>query len=234
MNTTLLVLGPVQQESAPLRRKISSRLRQAIETQALPAGTRLIEKNLCAELNVSRTALRESLRELESEGLLTNGPKGMVVAAISTEEAVNIYAVRGALEALVAEQFTKRASTTAMEFLEVATAILTKAYKARNVDRIVAAKAEFYEALCNGAGNLIALELLTRLNSRINRLRFTSLSRPRRAPASIAEIRELVAALKRRDGEAAKLIATQHVNAAAEAAIGVGCDGVLSERGQDE
>lgn len=217
-----LLLGPVRQESAPLRRKISSRLRQAIETGALPAGTRLVEKSLCTELNVSRTSLRESLRELEAEGLLASGPKGLIVAEIAQEEALNIYAVRGALEALVAEQFVARADDAAMAALETATGILAKAYRARKVEGIVAAKAEFYEVLCTGARNLIALEMLTRVNSRINRLRYLSLSRPRRAPESIAEIRDLVAALKRRDRAAARAIAAHHVNAAAEAALGRG------------
>lgn len=229
-----LLLGPVRQESAPLRRKISSRLRHAIETGELPAGTRLVEKELCAELNVSRTSLRESLRELETEGLLASGPKGLIVAEIPQEEALNIYAVRGALEALVAEQFVARADDAAIAALEVACGILAKAYKARKVESIVAAKAEFYEVLCTGARNLVALELLTRLNSRINRLRFMSLSRPRRAPQSIAEIRSLVAALKRRDAEAARAIATYHVNAAAEAALGGGYAGVSAKGADDE
>jgi DNA-binding GntR family transcriptional regulator len=221
-----LVLGPVQQESAPLRRKISSLLRQAIETQMLPAGTRLIEKNLCQELNVSRTALRESLRELEAEGLITNGAKGMVVAAISAEEAINVYAVRGALEALVVEQFAERADDEAMKALEVSVDILAKSYEQQDVKKIVVAKAEFYEALCNGASNLIALELLTRLNSRITRLRFASLSKSSRLPTSISEIRDLVAALKQRNAGEARAIALRHVSNAAKAAIGNGKDQV--------
>lgn len=210
-----LVLQPVEQVSAPLRRKIKKSLRQAIESQALPAGSRLVEKTLCEELNVSRSALRE----LESDGLVTNGPKGLVVASISGEEAFNIYAVRGALEALVCEQFTKLADAQAIASLEDAAEILAGAYINGDVDGIVAAKGEFYEVLCNGAHNLIAHDMLTRLNSRIRRLRFTSLSRPNRMSASFAEIEELVVALKKRNARAAKRIAELHVRNAARVAL---------------
>lgn len=215
-----LGLGPLQQESAPLRRKIVLALRHAIETGTLTPGERLVEKDLCAELGVSRTSLREALRELESEGLVGNGTKGLVVTEISKEEALNVYAVRGVLEALVVEQFVQRADDNAMSLLETATAVLTKAYKTRKIENIITAKSEFYEALCTGAQNFVVLEILSRLNSRINRLRFASLSQPQRAPTSITEIQELVEALKRRDSKAAKTIAIKHISSAATAALG--------------
>src|SRR5436309_7200276 len=106
---TGLGLAPLRQEAAPLRRKIAATLRRLIETGAVAAGTRLIEKDLCAELAVSRTALREALRELETEGLLTAGARGLTVSGLTTAEAGDIYAVRAALEGMVAEQFVARA-----------------------------------------------------------------------------------------------------------------------------
>ncbi|MFT4095626.1 MAG: GntR family transcriptional regulator [Rhodoblastus sp.] len=227
-------LGPVRQETAPLRRKITSALRRAIESGALPPGSRLVEKDLCAELNVSRTSLRESLRELESEGLVTISAKGLVVTEISASEAQNIYAVRGVLEGLLVEQFARRATDAAMTDLDVAARELTAAYAEGAIDRIMAAKTEFYETLCAGADNFVVLELLSRLNTRINRLRFASLSRPRRAAVSIKEIHELVAALKRRDGAQAREIAVQHIDAAAEAALGSGYLETAVKEGRDD
>jgi DNA-binding GntR family transcriptional regulator len=222
MNKSLLGLSPVQQETAPLRRKIATALRKAIETGALVAGSRLVEKTLCGELNVSRTSLREALRELESEGLVTNGAKGLVVAAISIDEALNVYAVRGALEALLVEQFANRADDQALEDLDVTLAALTKAYKAGRIDGILAAKAVFYQALSDGADNYIVLEMLGRLNTRINQLRVTSLTVPKRAAVSIKELQDLVAALKRRDAAGAREIALRHIEGAAAAALGTG------------
>lgn len=211
---------PVRQEAAPLRRKITSALRRAIETGALAPGSRLVEKDLCAELDVSRTSLRESLRELEAEGLVTNGSKGLVVTAISPHEARNIYAVRGVLEGLLMEQFARDADAPAMARLDTAVTLLAAAYAEGVIERIIAAKADFYAVLCAGADNVIVLELLSRLNTRINRLRFASLSQPLRAKASIAEIFALADALKRRDGAEARRIALAHIDAAACAALG--------------
>lgn len=222
MTKPMLGLEPVRQEAAPLRRKITSALRRAIESGALAPGSRLVEKDLCAELNVSRTSLRESLRELEAEGLVKIGSKGLVVTEISAREAQNIYAVRGVLEAMLVEQFARDATDAAMADLDAAARGLTSAYAEGVIDRIMAAKTEFYETLCAGADNFVVLELLSRLNTRINRLRFASLSRPRRAEASIKEIHELVAALRRRDGAKAREIALQHIAAAADAALGSG------------
>jgi DNA-binding GntR family transcriptional regulator len=231
MNKPLHGLGPVRQEAAPLRRKITSALRRAIETGALAPGSRLVEKDLCAELDVSRTSLRESLRELEAEGLVTNGSKGLIVTAISPQEARNIYAVRGVLEGLLVEQFARQADGDAMARLDVAVADLASAYEEAVIERIIAAKAELYEVLCAGADNFIVLELLSRLNTRINRLRFASLSQPLRAKASIAEIHALADALKRRDAAEARRIALGHIDAAAAAALGAVPKDTASEEG---
>ncbi len=65
-------LSPLAQESAPLRRKLAATLRRLVETGVLKAGQRVIEKDLCAELEVSRTVLREALRLQADEIALWN------------------------------------------------------------------------------------------------------------------------------------------------------------------
>lgn len=215
-----LGLAPLRQEAAPLRRKIAATLRSLIETGALPAGTRLIEKELCAELAVSRTALREALRELESEGLLVAGARGLAVGGLSPAEAADIYAVRAALEGQVAEQFVARADAAALARLEAAADALRRAYEGGPIEPILAAKRDFYDCLCAGAANTVVPELLARLNSRISRLRVRSLADPGRSAASLAEIEALLAALWAGDAAAARAAAIRHVERAAAAALG--------------
>jgi DNA-binding GntR family transcriptional regulator len=171
-------LGPVRQETAPLSRRISSALRHAIEVGTLPPGSRLVEKELCAKLSVSRMSLRETLRELESEGVVAMGPKGLFVTEISHQEAINIYAVRAELEGLLVSQFAERADASAMMELDAAAQKLSGAFKSGEIDFVLATKAEFYEVLCAGAGNPVVLELLRKLNTCVNHLRFASLSHP--------------------------------------------------------
>lgn len=212
-------LDPVLQEAAPLRRKISASLRRAVQMGVLAAGTRLVEKDLCQALNVSRTSLREALRELEAEGLLVRGPRGVAVAQITEAEARNIYSVRAALEGLTAGQFAATASDRDLAALDAVVEALARAYAENDFPAIIAEKDRFYEVLCLGAGNLVVRDLLTRLNSRINRLRSLSRSDPVRGVASLREIRAIAAALKARDAERAKAAAIHHVEMAAEAAL---------------
>ncbi|MBS9477297.1 GntR family transcriptional regulator [Ancylobacter radicis] len=214
-----LGIGPLSQESAPLRRKLVATLRRLIETGALAAGQRLIEKDLTAELGVSRTVLREALRELEADGLLAAGPRGLSVAVLAQGEAENIYAVRAALEAMIARQFCQRADAAGQAALTGAHHNLARAYDSGGLGAILDAKLAFYRALCAGAGNPVALDLLERLNARISLLRARSLVDPGRAQASIREIDALVAALLAREDARAATLAERHVAAAARAAL---------------
>ncbi|MQT15623.1 GntR family transcriptional regulator [Segnochrobactrum spirostomi] len=212
-------IAPIVQESAPLRRKLAATLRRLVETGGLPAGERLFEKDLCAALGVSRTVLREALRELETEGLLVAGPRGLSVAVLGRADAENIYAVRAALEGLVARQFCERADAPAVAALRAAEAALVSAYANGPLPDILDTKLAFYRALCRGAGNDVALELIERLAVRTSLLRARSLNDPARKDASLAEIDALVTALAARDGPRAGRLAERHVANAARAAL---------------
>lgn len=212
-------LERVRQESAPLRRKIAASLRHAVQTGALEPGARLVEKDLCQDLNVSRTSLREALRELEAEGLLESSARGLAVARITPDEARNIYAVRGALEGLVAAQFAELASDDDVMAITGVLRALERAYRDDDFPMIISEKDRFYEVLCIGAKNPVAFDLLTRLNSRINRLRLLSRSNRARGVESLREIRAIVDALNARDPARAKSAAVEHVEKAAAAAL---------------
>src|ERR1700754_2251813 len=123
-------LGPLQQPSAPLRTKIIAALRNAIETGVLVPGQRLIEKDLCEQLGVSRTSLREALREVQAEGILEyNSSRSLSVSSISIEEAKNIYRLRSVLEALAVEQFIEQASDAQIYDLSQESERLKRAYQ---------------------------------------------------------------------------------------------------------
>ena len=101
--------GPLNRVAAPLRERVSEILRQAILDFELQPGQRLVERELIDRLQISRTTLRESIRELASEGLVTVIPqRGAVVASISPTEATDLYDARVAIECLVVERFIQR------------------------------------------------------------------------------------------------------------------------------
>src|ERR1700759_1313887 len=111
-------LAPLQQQAAPLRNKIIATLRSAIETGLLQPGARLVERDLCEQLAVSRTSRREALRELQAVGILTHTEnRGLAVVAPTVEDAVNAYRLRAVVEALAVEQFIERADDPARDQL---------------------------------------------------------------------------------------------------------------------
>lgn len=213
-------LGPVQHEAAPLRNKIIMSLRRAVETGVLEPGTRLVEKDLCQQLNVSRTSLREALRQLQAEGLLTDFPnRGLAVVQISAEDAENIYRIRGVLEAMIVEQFVENAPDREVEELRRHSEVLKHAYRSGVAEEIVATKRDFYDRICSGARNPIAFDLINKLTLLTSPLRRRSVVRPERQSQSIAEIEAIVDAISRRDAVAARAAAQTHVANSAQSAL---------------
>lgn len=213
-------LGPIHHESAPLRARIIEAMRDAIERGILTPGERLVEKTLCERLGVSRTSLREALRELESERIITSTVgRGLTVARLSARDAQNIYAIRADLEALVAAQFVERADPAA---LARAVALYDDAigcYRAGDFAAIVAAKRAILGHLCAVAENAVAHEMLAKLTLRTAQLRRASVERADRQAQSIAELQAMKAALIARDRAAAQAAARAHVQNASLTAL---------------
>ncbi len=208
--------------AAPVREQVEARLRQAIVAGHFLPGERLIERELCTLLGVSRTSLREALRQLEGDGLVTNIPhKGLIVATITSEEAAEVYQVRAVVEGLVgrlcAEQLTnelEQALGAVMEQIEAA-------HQAGDLAALVAAKEQFYQLLISGCGNRTAEVVLQSLHDRIASLRALTLAQPGRAEASVAEMRRILEAILNQDSQAACQACIDHVEQAALVAAAV-------------
>jgi DNA-binding GntR family transcriptional regulator len=205
-----------------LRHQIVERLKEAIELGQFPPGARLIDRELCERMGVSRTSIREALRELEAAGLITTLPnKGSIVSVVTPEMARSIYEVRAVLEGLAARLFARRASSDQIVDLKKAVDELESMYATYTPQGLLRAKTEFYRVLLDGSGNSIVADMLRIIHTRVWQLRAMSHSNPARAEQSIAEIRELVAALESRNDEAAWYKCVRHVENAAEAALAV-------------
>jgi len=203
-----------------LREQVAEKIRDAIVGGVFAPGMRLVERELCERLGVSRSSIREALRQLEVEGLVTNPPnRGPTVTVIDAAMAQSIYQVRSALESLAARLFVRHATAAHAAALSVAVDRLAKAYESGSLSRTLPAKNAFYQALLEGAGNPVIADALRTLNSRISQLRGTSLSSPNRLTESISEIRTLERALVARDEEAAARACEHHIAKAAHAAL---------------
>jgi GntR family transcriptional regulator, trigonelline degradation regulator len=209
-------------ESLPgLREQVVERMRMAIATGRFPAGSRLIERELCEMMGVSRTSLREALRELQADGLITLQPnRGLSVSVIDAKTAKGIYQVRAVLEGLAARLFARNATAAEMVELRRSVDKLAEVYSNFSADAFIVAKSEFYGILLRGSGNKTATEMLTRIHTRVSQLRVVSLSSARRAEQSIRELREFLVALEARDEDEAWRLCVAHVENAARAALG--------------
>lgn len=213
-------LLPVRHEVETLRTKIIAHLRRAIEAGILEPGTRLVEKDLCEQLEVSRTSLREALRELQAEGVLTYASnRGLTVATVTRREAENIYRIRQVLEPLLVEQFIENASGADIQTLKASSRKLKAAYRSGDFAAITAAKRDFYDRICIGADNAIAFDILNRLTLRTSQLRRKSVARAERQAQSVQEIESLVRAIGAGDVGAARRFAELHVANAARSAF---------------
>jgi DNA-binding GntR family transcriptional regulator len=218
-------LGPlsvqVKRVAAPVREQVLDQLREAIVQQRLRPGQRLVERELIEQTGVSRTTIREVLRQLSSEGLVTTIPnKGTVVAMLSTERASELYEVRAVLESMAVQQFAQRADASDHAALRAAFAGIEAAVGMPQEGRaLLAAKRRFYDALFAGARNTTIAEIVEGLQARVNVLRATSLAQPGRPAQTVEEVRAIVDALEAGDADAAAAACAHHVRQAARTVL---------------
>jgi len=203
-----------------LRSQVENYLRNAIADGHLKPGERLVERELCEQLKISRPSLREALRALEAERLIVNIPhRGPVVASISVEEAKDLYAIRALMEGFAAQEFARLADDAAVKQLGVALAGLRKATGSGDKHVLLEAGAKFYEILLAGCGNKLVVEILRSLFLRIKILRSTSLNKPERAAQSLRELEAVHEAIAARNPALARELAQTHVMSAETSAL---------------
>jgi DNA-binding GntR family transcriptional regulator len=208
----------VEREVEPLRERTLKSLRDAILSNHLKPGQRLVERDLCEQAGVSRSSIREALRYLESEGLVeSHGSKGMFVTVLNRTQALEIYEIRAALEAEAAKHFAARASDEdlralrqALERAEKLALVDVEGYS-REIDR-------FFEILFDGAGNATATTLMHSLHARINLLRTATIrvAPKERLLGSMAQMKLILESLEKRDAEGAAVACRGFVARSAE------------------
>lgn len=206
-------------DAVPFRDQVLRKLRDAILSGRFQPGQRLRERELVSLMGVSRTPIREALRKLELEGLVTAAPyRGQVVTLPTLEDARQLYEARAALEGQAVALFTQRANGPALArvkgYLEDATRALTR----RHLPGVLAANNAFHDELAGGCGNPLLQSMIANLRDRIVLLRLESLSYPGRQPRAIAEHRAIIRMIERRDPDGARTLTEQHIMRAWRAA----------------
>lgn len=205
---------------APLRHQVLDYVRKAIISGRLAPGARLVERDLIGMMGVSRTVIREALRQLETEGLVATIPnKGPVVRELTAAEAKDLYAIRGALLGLAARFFVQNADDADVKNLLAALDETAACYEAGDPDLILDAKNRLYDMLVAGAHSESLSAMLSTLHARIWRWRALGLSHPSRSRTrsreSIDGLRAMYEAIVNRDAANAERHAREETDRAA-------------------
>jgi DNA-binding GntR family transcriptional regulator len=208
--------------AAPLRQQVANNLRTAIIDGRFQPGERLKEGELCSWTGVSRTAVREALRQLEAEGIVDNIPnQGPVVARVSPEEARQHYEVRAMLEGLTARTVAEKISDAEAKELHKLKADLDRAFKSGSVAKVLECKNQLDEFLMKAAANSVVQGFVTVIRARLSYLRPIVLSQPERLKENAIEIKAIIDAIVARKPQAAWQAAVNHVNMGAKATLKV-------------
>lgn len=155
-------------EKTSLREQALSALRRAITTGQLRPGTHLVETELSEALQISRGTLREAMRQLQQEGLISAGARGRLsVRHLDTKEISDIFDVRAALESLAASTLALRDDRTAIVAdLRHAVAEMER-WAASNLEDRIEADLKFHRTMCHLTGNETLLHSWTSLEGSI-------------------------------------------------------------------
>ena len=205
-------IQPIERESMPLRRQVTARLRDAILNGDLKPGQKLVERELCASLDVSRPLLREALPQLQAEGLITwVAHRGPSVALVDTDEVREIFQVRIALESLAAREFARNASDDQVAELRRQVSFQKPVNASGSLRDVLALKVGFYSVLFEGCGNRMIGQIVNQLINRIVLFEELSLPAPERLREVIEELGAIVSAIEARDATLAGRMCELHV-----------------------
>lgn len=214
-----MTLERIEARPQTLRLIALDRVRDAIMQGQIAPGERLVERTLGDRLGVSRSVIREVIRNLESEGLVESTPSGPRLSSISPTQAQQIYDIRIQLESSAAAACAENSSAETVASLRKALAAIEAAHGDKNAVAALAATTHFYEVIFKTGGHEIAWEIVQRLNSRISQMRAMTLSVVGRQAAGLKRLSKIVDAIANRDADAAAKACREHVHEASLIAV---------------
>lgn len=199
-------------ENLTLWQRVYTHLRGEILSGALLPGSELHEVALSETLGVSRGPIREAIGRLAAEGLVTVRPRrGAVVRALSTEEFLEAYQVREALEVMAVRLAVPRLTEADVEALETLVDEMTTCAERGDTQGFFEANSGFHRAFFDISGNRMLVDLYRGLCSQIDRYRLRSLELRGNVERSIAEHKAILRAARAGDVERAVHLVSEHI-----------------------
>jgi len=205
-------------KKSTLHTQIVDALREMIMIGELKHGEKINENDLCASMEISKTPLREALRVLSAENLISLVPnRGAFVTKPSTGEIKEMFAVMSVLEGVCAHAAAEKMTPADFSHLEGLHAKLEEQFKFRNQKEYIRVNNRYHSFLQELAGNRTLNQIVKGLRKKILLYRFQSLNLPGRFEDSIKEHRELLTAFRDRDAPKAEKIMKNHLRKQSQA-----------------
>jgi len=212
-----------------LRGRVYGKIREDILSGRYMQNTELKEAAIGAELGVSRTPVREALRQLELEGLVKIIPnRGAFVNRITAKDVEDIYIIRPMLEGLCARWATENITQEQMDALEE-TLCLTEYHTGKgNYHKLYELDSQFHEQLYEASGSRILNHVLSDFHDYVKMVRRATIASDARSVKSTEEHRAIFEAIKARDADQAEELAMQHVKRTVESIRLFGLENIMS------
>jgi DNA-binding GntR family transcriptional regulator len=193
-------------------------LREAIATGRLKPGARVLESELSALLEMSRTPVREAIATLEAEGLVSvDGARGRIVTKLDYQSMMELYAVREVLEATAAGLAARNASE--MEMVALRGMLELEEQMLEDAGRLAEHNRRFHEAIYYCSHNRYILKMLEYIQTGMLLLGQVTRAGDERRGTALSEHRAIVDAIEARDAGAAEAAVRHHVRQAQQARI---------------
>lgn len=197
----------------PLRDVIFETLRKAIVSGDIKPGERLMEVSLANQMGVSRTPVREAIRRLEAEGLVTMTPrKGTHVSELSVKDIMDVLEVRTVLDKLATELAAKRMQPAQLKALETVHKQYIACVEKENMEGAIKKDVEFHDMIYAASGNPRLVAVAGSLREHIYRFRVFYMSGSSLIAENVLnEHEEILAALKDAQNNVASDLAEKHI-----------------------
>ena len=204
-------------ERYSLRGRVYESIREDILGGRYEQNTELKEAAIGAELGVSRTPVREALRQLELEGLVNIIPnRGAYVNRITPKDVQDIYVIRPMLEGLCARWATEKITQEQLDGLEETLCLMEYHTQKGNYEKLYELNSLFHEQLYSASGSRILNHVLSDFHDYVKKVRKAAIASQSRLVKSTEEHRAIFRAIKTKDADQAEELAKQHVKGTVE------------------
>lgn len=209
-------LKPVRiNDLRPIREIVFMELKKAIFDGRIKEGEHLVENTIAEKMNVSRTPVREALRQLEAEGLVVNIPRrGAIVKGITLQDAEEIYDLREVLEGLTTRLACRNRTEEDINRLNDILNLMAEAIKEEDYCKYLNLHKGYNDIILNSSSNKRLQSMMKNIYEHLASLRSVSLYNKDRRVLAIEEHRQIVNAIEKRDEVRAEKLAREHVKKA--------------------